>query len=244
MPYKNSILIINDNNDKIKHVDKLLSDEISRHVYKGVINIRKYNYVDYSHIAEICDNQYFVDGLFTYGENEVFVDAGAHNGENSIQFVNIVKGKYDMIYVFEPDKHNYLSTKKKIEAIDKLGRTKIINKGLFSRNGNIGFNARGTGGSNINENSENKIEVTKLDDEIDGKVTFIKMDIEGAETDALLGAEKTIKTHKPKLAICIYHKMDDLWKIPLLVNSFVPEYKLYIRHHKYSFIDTVLYATI
>lgn len=73
--------------------------------------------------------------------------------------------------------------------------------------------------------------------------TFIKMDIEGAELSALKGATEVIKTHKPKLAICLYHKFEDMWEIPLYIHSIVPEYKFYCRknHNRYEFI---LYATV
>jgi len=75
------------------------------------------------------------------------------------------------------------------------------------------------------------------------KVTFIKMDIEGAELNALKGAERIIREQKPKLAICIYHKPEDVWEIPSLLLNFVSDYKFYIRHNTYSFLyDTTLYA--
>lgn len=74
--------------------------------------------------------------------------------------------------------------------------------------------------------------------------TFIKMDIEGAELEALEGAKNTIVKSKPKLAICLYHKPDDLWKIPLYLKKLVPEYKFYIRHHSKVRWETVLYACI
>ena len=76
------------------------------------------------------------------------------------------------------------------------------------------------------------------------KVTLIKMDIEGSEQEALRGAEKVIKRDKPRLAICIYHKPEDFYEIPLMIKAMVPEYKLYIRHHSESWHETVVYATL
>jgi hypothetical protein len=72
--------------------------------------------------------------------------------------------------------------------------------------------------------------------------TFIKMDIEGAEFNALKGAERTIRKHKPKLAVCVYHKAEDLITIPQYIKSLVPEYKLYFRAHLPGPFDYVLYA--
>ena len=68
------------------------------------------------------------------------------------------------------------------------------------------------------------------------------MDIETFETYALLGAMESIIKHKPKLAISIYHKFDDLWNIPLLLKQWAPEYKLYIRHYECYQAETVVYA--
>ena len=74
------------------------------------------------------------------------------------------------------------------------------------------------------------------------KVTYVKMDIEGAELDALHGMEKMIKSDKPKLAISIYHKPEDLWEIPLYIYKLVPEYKFILRHHHHRIHETILYA--
>lgn len=88
-------------------------------------------------------------------------------------------------------------------------------------------------------------EIARIDDEVqDEKVTFIKMDIEGAELDALKGAKDTILRDKPKLAICIYHKKSDLYELPGYILSLVPEYKLCVRHYTSISWETVLYAWI
>ncbi|MBQ4363823.1 MAG: FkbM family methyltransferase [Oscillospiraceae bacterium] len=88
-------------------------------------------------------------------------------------------------------------------------------------------------------------DVKKLDDILkDEKPTLIKMDIEGAELDTLIGAENTIRKYKPKLAVCIYHKIEDIITIPKYLHSLVPEYKFRVRQHSCSMLETVLYAEI
>lgn len=72
--------------------------------------------------------------------------------------------------------------------------------------------------------------------------TFIKMDIEGAEKEALIGAEQIIRCHKPKLAICVYHKPEDIYVLPELINSFREDYRFYLRHYSNTIYETVLYA--
>ena len=98
----------------------------------------------------------------------------------------------------------------------------------------------------VSENGENHIDVVTIDETIDenDRVTFIKMDVEGAELESLKGAKHIICRDKPKLAICIYHKPEDMTEIPLYIKSLVPEYKIYVRHHCNSDGETVLYAVM
>lgn len=99
------------------------------------------------------------------------------------------------------------------------------------------------GGARLSTEGRIAIEVRKLDDVLQGKkVTFIKMDIEGAELAALRGAEKIIREQRPRLAICVYHKPEDIWEIPSLILSCNPDYRLYLRHYSITETETVLYA--
>ena len=82
-----------------------------------------------------------------------------------------------------------------------------------------------------------------MDDCLEGKrVTYIKMDIEGEEYEALEGAKKVITEQKPKLAVCIYHKAFDIFKLPRLILEMNPEYLFYLRHYSFEGGETVLYA--
>ena len=72
--------------------------------------------------------------------------------------------------------------------------------------------------------------------------TYIVIDIEGAEHNALLGARQTIARWKPKMAVCVYHRREDLFDVPLLLKSFAPTYKFYLRHYTSNQTETVLYA--
>jgi hypothetical protein len=99
------------------------------------------------------------------------------------------------------------------------------------------------GVSSISDDGSLLVNADKIDN-LCPDATFIKMDIEGSEMDALYGAKETIIRNKPKLAICIYHKPEHLYQIPLLIHEWVPEYKLYIRHHSHYDSETVLYARL
>ena len=108
------------------------------------------------------------------------------------------------------------------------------------------FFDEGTMGSRIisEVSGDNYVDLVMLDEYINEKPTYIKMDIEGAELDALKGAQKIITKYKPKLGICIYHKPFDFYQISLLLKQYVPEYKFIIRQHEKGAYDAVLYAYI
>ena len=184
--------------------------------------------------------QYF-DEILQLKDGEVFVDCGCFDFNTSK--ILLSKCKAEKIYAFEPDKKNLERIKMEVDKM-KLSNVEIIPAGMWSCNTTLFFNSQGSMMSRIDENGEDEVEVRALDEVVDGKVTFIKMDIEGAELQALFGAEKTIKKYKPKLAICIYHRLEDILEIPAYIHSIVPEYKFYIRHYSFSTSETVLYATI
>ena len=119
--------------------------------------------------------------------------------------------------------------------------------GLFSENKDAAITNSAGGSSLATTNKGEKIQLVKLDDFAKErnlkKVDFIKMDIEGAELDALKGSEETIRKHKPKLAICVYHKGRDMIDISQYLKSLVPEYKFFLKHNTEDWMDTVLYCT-
>lgn len=85
--------------------------------------------------------------------------------------------------------------------------------------------------------------IVRIDDELaDETISLIKMDIEGYELAAIRGCENLIKKYKPDLAICVYHRVFDMWEIPSLIKRYVPDYQFYLRHHSNTQVETVLYA--
>jgi len=177
---------------------------------------------------------------------------GAANGDTAINFIEYAKNSYKKMYLFEP---NQLMFKEMKENLKNISNNKIeyISSGLYDSKGKIGFDLNSFS-SRIDNKATDFITTVKLDDVV-AEATFIKLDIEGAELQALKGAQKLIKKCQPILAICLYHKPSDLVEIPLLIHSINPNYKLYIRKYgnfgeliKYDYgeiyidFDTVCYA--
>ena len=114
---------------------------------------------------------------------------------------------------------------------------------MWNKDDILHFESRTVGGSLITETGKETIETTSLDNVLNGKkVTFIKMDIEGAEYKALIGAEETIKKWRPRLAICVYHKPEDILEIPTLLLEMHNDYKFALRQYNSSGLGAILYG--
>lgn len=185
------------------------------------------------------ENQYF-DDLVTFSDDEVFVDGGCFDLETA-EFL-MKKCKPKRIYAFEPDESNLKIITDKIEK-NGYKNIEIMKVGLWKENDKLFFNSSADCSHIVGE-GDTCIDVVAMDKVINEKVTFIKMDIEGAELKALMGAKNIIKRDRPKLAICIYHKPEDITEIPAYIKSLVPEYHFYIRHHSFTNCETVLYAIL
>lgn len=187
--------------------------------------------------------QYFGEDFISPEEGEVFIDGGCFDCSTDKAFIKWCQGKYRKIYAFEPDDENYKKCLVKCKE-ENIADIEIYNKGLWDCETELSFASDGSAGSRIGENGENiiKIATTVIDNVVDGKVSFIKLDVEGAELKALQGAAQTIRANHPKLAICIYHKPEDVVEILEYILSLYDGYKLYIRHYRMNPCETVVYG--
>jgi len=196
-------------------------------------------------VGEVLDElsavQYFdLEYLKPAGEKEIFLDVGGFDGMTSVYFSKWSQ-RDSFVYVFEPDVDNVVKCRKNLE--NHYIKYKIIPKGAWSERTILKFQSVANGSSNITTTGEEAVPVTTIDNELaTEKVTFIKMDIEGSELQALIGSEYTIINNKPKLAISIYHKPEDIWEIPDIILKYNPSYKLFLRHYSLTDYETVLYA--
>jgi FkbM family methyltransferase len=187
-------------------------------------------------------SQYFPQGMFALTGHESYFDCGAFTGDTIADFLKASGGAYNYIWAAEPDNTNFRQLLHYLES-EQLTNVEAINKGIYSYSGRLPFREDGSMLSMITDTSDRYIDIDTIDHITGGRpVTYIKMDVEGAELMALKGAEQTIHTYKPILGISIYHKERDLIDIPLYINEIAPEYKFCFRVHKKLAIDTVLYG--
>lgn len=238
---------IHENSNKLQWFFDRLADDISQDSLIAFINQRISCKTDYCKNV-FFENIYFLDSLINFSENEVFVDCGAYTGDSILSFLSNYRAKGfknpRKIYGLEPDGDNFSQLS---EAINDFHFCQAVNAGAWNVNTKISF-LQGVGElSKIDfENKSDTIDVVTIDSLLDGaEATFIKMDIEGAELAALQGAENTIRNYKPKLAISLYHKPEDLIEIPFFLHELNPDYKFYLRcHQRYFSVDMVLYAIV
>lgn len=226
------------NCDKYKAVYNMLADDISKKVYLERMK-RVYLLNDISEIVSPAQEEYF-DKINVIKESEVFIDCGGFDGRTSLRFIERCNGKYKKIIVFEPE-----GCKKELIEQNLAGENYLLYQyGVWSEDATLYFEARGDVASHVSERvSEDTIEVVALDQYVYHEApTLIKMDIEGSELNALVGGKRTIQTYKPKLVICLYHKPEDLFEIPLYIKSLNNDYNLYIRQYSNTRYETVCYA--
>lgn len=222
-----------------------LEDSKSKEVLIAFLNQRINMQLGYlSKLKE--DNQYFPSSIFRYSSNEVYIDCGAYNGDTVGLFIESLKNQdikiFDAIYTFEPDPKNF---KALYENYKDLGRIYFTNKGVWKEDATLFFRSGEDMMSMLSTDGNLSVEVTTIDKTLNGqRASFIKMDIQGAEMEALKGAEKTIIKYSPKLAICVYHNKEDLITIPKYIKTINPNYKLYLKAHENKSAEVVLYASL
>lgn len=191
------------------------------------------------------ERMYFDLPCLVLSENEVFIDAGCFDGNTTKYFFNTT-GNKGRVIAFEPERKQFEICKCELS---KTNNVTIVNSGLWHKKDVLSFSPQFHGGSKIHDKGIESISVVALDEFLENteseqktRVTFIKMDVEGAEANAMLGARNTIRCQKPKLAISIYHNPEDIFKIPDVILKINPSYTFYLRHYTLNNSETVLYA--
>ena len=220
-----------------EHVDDFedlyinLEDYRSKKLLYAILN----NWVHYdfntlSEVTEKCYDDYFDLDLIPTCNEEVFVDLGAYTGDSTISFLRNYGDSYKKIYAYEitPETYQIL-----VSNLKDYPNVVCYLKGVGDTRSSLSVvNSSADASANTVFVSDNgTIPMVTLDEDIGEKLTMIKADVEGFEQEALLGAINHIKNDHPKLLISVYHKNEDLWKIPKMIKEIDPTYKFYLRYH-------------
>jgi FkbM family methyltransferase len=190
------------------------------------------------------DRQYFETDLFSLGSREVFIDGGAYIGDTVEQFLAVVGGRFARVIAAEPDEGNYAKLVACAAALPDGAGARVSPRkvALGARHDFVRFDATGTAASVVGQGSQT-VEAIALDDlTFELPPTLVKLDVEGAELDALEGARRLIARDRPVLAVCAYHRQDHLWRVPAALHALVPDYRLHLRSYGSECFDLVCYA--
>lgn len=231
--------------DEIRACREVLADEDSQRELAGQLEWRYWLEDDSLPPALDPAGTYFPMDLIVPSDNEIFVDCGSFQGDIFPSFNAHWKGRFQHIFALEPDPQNRKALETTTKNLGLVDRVTVIPYALGEHNGLVSFASTGTVTSQIVEGGEHSlsVECRRLDD-IAWPVTptYVKMDIEGAEPRALVGATDLLRRHHPILAVCTYHRTEDLWQIPNLIRSIAPEYNLFLRRYAEECWEGVCYA--
>lgn len=228
-----------ENSEKIQTVCDMLADEKSWQTYSDIINFKISGKIEYLNNCTSPKEEIYGE-IISLGSDEIFADLGAYNGDTAAEFIEACGGNFRHIYAFEPNPKNFRKLKKNLPEDERIT---LFNAAAGRENGTVKISANE--GRMSRENGSGKtveIPVLALDEAVQENVTVLKLDVEGAEREAILGARRHI-ANGAKILCSLYHRNEDMFELPLLIKSINPELKLYVRHQLYiPAWETNLYA--
>jgi FkbM family methyltransferase len=230
---------------EIEAAYELLADRRSRHEF--LTQIRWRFLLDYNCLPphDRPADMYFPPDLVHLSGDEVLVDCGAFDGDSIRLFLDKTAAKFARIHAFEPDAGNLAALAAYISTLppETAARIDVRPLALGRENRVVRFSAEGSVGSKVTGTGDLEIPCRTLDSVLAGIVpTFIKMDIEGAEIDAIPGTARIAAECRPILAVCAYHRCQDLWTLPKLLKAANPDYRIFLRRYAEECWETVYYA--
>ena len=217
-----------ENEDNFRKTYEILCDEKSKEDYLDILRFKLSGDVKYL-IKTHSEKMKLYEEVLPLSEDETIIDLGAYDGDTIREFLSVTDGKYKKILALEPDEKNFRKLERKTEELCNLTR---LNIGAWDKEETLYF-AKKSGRNSRLEDGGIPVHFNSVDNIADSEVTFIKMDIEGAELRALEGARNTIATYKPKLYVCAYHRNEDMFALPFKIKELYEGYKIYFRQHPY-----------
>lgn len=241
---------------EVMRVFDLLCDDLSKRTYAHIILTRAGEEECFPIDIYCADAYYAVLPFLSMKKNEVFVDLGAYVGDTLETFIWKSSGEFKKAYLFEPNEKNAAVLEIRAKRLKREwgiddSKIEIVQAGIGNKNETLYIDSDDGGAPcprkilDTQGDDKKAVKVYSMDEffrDKQEKIDCIKADIESFEYDMLCGAKETIQRYRPRLAICIYHSAADMYRIPLLIKEYCPDYKFSIRHHSTTLSETVLYA--
>lgn len=226
---------------ELQAVYDMLEDDVSKKTFADVINFKISGKISYLNSCTTPKSEVF-DEIIPLSAIESYVDLGAYNGDTVSEFLELTGNRYQKIIAVEPDKKNFKKLSKNCIDLDNIS---LYNSAVWDSDTTLKFRQK-AGRQSALSTDGTEIEARSVDSILDGKsATIIKMDVEGSEKRAILGAFSTIQKYSPRLMVSLYHRNEDMFELPLLIKKINPRYKFFIRHQLYiPAWETNLYCTL
>ncbi len=224
---------------ELEKVYNMLADDASRRVYAGIINFKISGEIYYLLDVQSPKSEVYKNILHVTS-NEIYVDLGAYNGDTIEELLAYTRGKYIRIYAVEPDKKNYKKLAKSLEGKEYVYPYQAV---AWCKDTQVPFSTKAGRQSTVTAVGQ-KMQARSVDSILAARpATLIKMDVEGCEREAIWGASQTIARYAPSLMVALYHRNEDIFSLPLLIEKLCPDYAFYLRHQLYiPAWETNLYA--
>lgn len=217
-----------ENEENFRKAFNMLCNEKSKSDYLDILRFKLSGDVKYL-LKTHSEKMNLYNDVLPLSDNESIIDLGAYDGDTIREFLSVTDGKYKKIIALEPDEKNFRKLERKTEGLQNLTR---LNIGAWDKEETLFF-AKKSGRNSRLEDAGVPVHFNSVDNIVSQEVTFIKMDIEGAELRALEGAKNTILKYKPKLYVCAYHRNEDMFTLPFKIKELYDGYKIYFRQHPY-----------
>jgi FkbM family methyltransferase len=229
--------------DKTNLLSHHFGDSHSRRVLESVLRFRRSADPLW---LELSHHEQYRHPLVRVTPGETVIDGGAWEGDTTLQFVDEAAPGGE-VYAIEASRSSIESIEKLVGKRDLPVSVYPVRMALWDRNRTLRLKTSHphSGHWGVDPEGSEEVPATELDSLVEDlgiRVGLLKLDVEGAEIPALKGAVRTLQNQKPKLQVCVYHKPDDLWEIPLLIHQIEPGYQFFLGHHRQGLFETVLYA--
>ena len=217
-----------ENLEKIEKSEQLFYDDESKNVYKDLIEFRLSG--DPRYLSRVMTPAEMYSSLIDASSINKVIDCGAFKGDSATDIYNALSP--EEIIAFEPDPKTFMKLSDFATGFEGCKITPM-NYATGAAYGEIEFNSsgsRGSGAEGGNKRGKTTNVQTRALDSFDFEdIDLIKYDVEGNELDAINGSLQLISKYSPALSISVYHRSEDIFEIPLLINKLCPNHRLYMR---------------
>jgi len=239
--------LVRRDSEKIEAVDRLWADERSRKVFRSLVALYRSRDPQRARRPSVRSEEYLAPDVLGWPPARPvrLVDCGAFDGDTLERF-RAARLRVEKAVCYEPDPENFRQLERRLAGWPVAWRRRIELRplGVADRTGTFGFDSGRGESSRLEETAAGaRVGCVSLDAALPSFApNLVKLDVEGAELRALEGAAGLVREHRPGLAVSVYHRPADLWRLPAFIDGWGLGYRLFLRSYGFNGFDTICYA--